>query len=140
MMMNELTVLEALTTVKKHPLAEIKDAFQVWRHTGLQFYERVYVRDAALEYLGRSYGPLKLGLHALDGLIHKAIGKDVFLFRRMALMKPYPICSWVVTWAYFNGANYQFSVHPNHADPDHIHDHVTQSGHWEMVYEQGATK
>lgn len=137
-MVSYAEVLEALTTVKMHPLIEIQDAFQVWRHIGLQDYERTLIKEYAMDYLGRSYGPLKLGLHALDGLGHKIFGKEIFLFRRLAFMNPYPICSWVVSYSYFKGIDYKFGVEPECADPDHIHDHVTSSAHWEMVHEQEA--
>ena len=49
----------------------------------------------------------------------------VYFFRRLILAKDYPICSWVVAWAY-QKAGRDFGVPAAAADPDDIWDYVTR--------------
>jgi hypothetical protein len=73
---------------------------------------------AAERYVGRRYGYLKMLAHLLDWLF-----LGVYLFRRIASMDRYPICSWVVAHAYGKTGRH-FGVAPGAASPDDIWDYV----------------
>ena len=82
-------------------------------------------------YVGRSYGWLKIVAHGLDRLIG---GR--YLFRRLAMVDNYPICSWVVAYA-FDDIGKDFGLPPNTADPDHIWDYCVEhdtSQQFEQLY------
>ncbi len=129
-------VLEALWKVKEHPLSDLDPAqYQIWRHTGLSDDEREAVAAAALGYKGRSYGPLKLGLHLGDALLSKVAGGSPYFFRRLARMDDYPICSWVWACAYDKALGYQFGCDPEAASPDDMHDFVRSNPNdWSMIH------
>lgn len=80
------------------------------------------------EYHGLRYGFLKIAAHALDGFFG-----GVYLFRRLARMDSYPICSWVVAYIYKRVLDYQFGVKPNAAQPDDILDHCVKAD-WQCVW------
>ena len=50
--------------------------------------------------------------------------KGAYVFRRLTHDDNYPICSWVVAYAY-DAAGRRFGVDPGAADPDDIWDYVT---------------
>ena len=82
----------------------------------------------AHSYVGRKYGFAKIAAHALDW----ALGGR-FVFRRLAQMHRYPICSWVVAYAY-DAIGWGFGVPPGAAQPDCIWDYcVAHPEEWRMV-------
>ena len=109
------------------------ETFEVWRNESLTETERTAVADKALGYVGRNYGYFKILLQGFDCLLGKVFCTDVMLFRRLAFMDRYPICSWVVAFAYDHGIRYRFGVPPNVADPDEIHDWVASHGEWRRI-------
>jgi hypothetical protein len=116
--------VEALRTVKRHLLAlkygpGSKSDIAVYRPINLSDREKQVIVEAAEGYVGRSYGYLKIVAHLLDWLL-----LGIYLFRRLARMDRYPICSWLVAHA-FAKADRSFGVPPGMASPDDIWDFVT---------------
>lgn len=103
-------------------------AYEVWRKRDLSSVQRTAVVDRALLYKGKKYGVLKIVAHALDAFVTKLRGKETFFIRRLCRMDRYPICSWLVAWAYLSGAGLKFGIEPEYAGPDDIHDFVTRKG------------
>jgi hypothetical protein len=87
----------------------------------------------AESYVGRKYGYLKLLAHWGDWLLQGA-----YVFRRLTTKDDYPICSWVVAYA-FAAAGKHFDVEPGAATPDDIWDFVTAHPEvYEQILELGA--
>lgn len=132
----ECEVVEALWTVLDHPYAEAlaNTPHQVWRCLALTPAQRLAVAQAALDYVGREYGTLKIAAHLADALLSRLRGRDVYAVRRLCSMDRYPICSWV--WAHaYAAVGLSFGVEPDAADPDDMHDYVTASPAWVLVAE-----
>jgi hypothetical protein len=68
-------------------------------------------------YVGRDYGYIKLLAHFIDWCLG-----GIYLARRIARMDNYPICSWVVAYAY-DEVGLDFGVPPEVASPDDIWDY-----------------
>ena len=121
--LEQAVMVEALRHVVRHRLIDEyggkRDQVAVFRSTRLAPAELERVVRAANGYVGRSYGYLKIVLHALDWALQGA-----FVFRRLGQMDSYPICSWLVAQAY-SVAGVYFGVAPGAATPDDIWDHVT---------------
>lgn len=120
-------VVEALSTgVVRHRLfahysKKRKTKLAVYRPINLTDEERATVVSAAENYVGRSYGYIKILAHFLDWLLQGA-----YVFRRLACMDDYPICSWVVAYA-FAKASKTFGVEPGAASPDDIWDFAVKN-------------
>lgn len=117
-------VVEALIKVREHPLwsqygPPAKDAVAVYRPTDLTPKQVALVVAKARSYVGRDYGYLKIAAHFLDWAL---LGAHVF--RRLAGSDRYPICSWVVAFAFEEVRSKFFGVDPAEADPDDIWDYV----------------
>jgi hypothetical protein len=83
----------------------------------------------AESYVGRKYGVLKLFAHFADWLLLGA-----YVFRRLAQMDKYPICSWMVAYSFEKGG-VSFGVPPNAATPDDIWDYIQKHpDDYEEVY------
>jgi hypothetical protein len=91
---------------------------QVWRPRNLSKTDKRIITRHALDYVGEKYGWGKAVLHGLDG----ALG-GVYLFRRLAFVDAWPICSWIVASSYAK-AGYTFGVDVGAASPDDIWDFV----------------
>ena len=91
----------------------------VYRPLNLGEAEMAKVAAKAESYVGRKYGFGKIVTHSLDWLL-----QGVYLFRRLNIRDDYPICSWVVAYAFLE-AGKDFGVEPGRADPDDIWDFVT---------------
>jgi hypothetical protein len=119
----EATAVEALMTVKRHPLwhqygPPSTSEVAIYRATNLTQEEVDTIISAAESYVGRKYGFLKLLAHLGDWALQGA-----YLFRRLAKMDRYPICSWLVACAYAK-ADKTFGVAPGAASPDDIWDFI----------------
>lgn len=97
------------------------------RPTNIELPVRVSIARIALNYSGRSYGWWKLVLHLGD----KLIGGRYF-FRRLARIKKYPICSYLVAEAY-GRKGYDFGVKVGEAQPDDIWDYCVASPNYKFV-------
>lgn len=91
----------------------------IYRLKSLRSEEKCAIVTAANAYVGKKYGYLKIVAHFLDWCLG-----GVYFFRRMAMMDNYPICSWLVAYAYLN-AGLGFGVEASGASPDDIWDWVT---------------
>jgi hypothetical protein len=114
--------VEALTMVRRHPLFRYTKkrttGVAVFRPISLTDGERDKIVEKANDYVGRKYGWTKIVTHMMDwGL------KGAYVFRRLTHDDNYPICSWVVAYAY-DAAGRRFGVDPGAADPDDIWDYV----------------
>lgn len=119
----EAVVVEALSRVVRHPLTaryggKRGDEVAVYRALTISPEEVRRIVKAAERYLGKEYGYFKIVLHFLDWLLQGA-----YVFRRLGRMDPYPICSWLVAYAYDKVGKW-FGVPPEAADPDHIWDYL----------------
>lgn len=116
-------IVEALSKVKRHRLwdryAGRNHEVAVFRPLNLTPGELTKVIAKAETYVGRRYGYLKILAHWLDWVLQGA-----YVFRRLAAQDRYPICSWVVAYA-FAEADKHFDVEPGAATPDDIWDFVT---------------
>lgn len=116
------TIVEALGKVKRHSLGERygngRSDVAIYRRKGLSCAEKEKILSAADQYVGASYGYAKIVLHFLDALLLGFV-----VFRRLACLHRYPICSWVVAQSY-KKAQKQFGVAAKAATPDDIWDHI----------------
>lgn len=130
--MDSAIVVEVLTKVKRHKLfdryASTKYEVAVYRLLDVEQEDLDKIVVAAEDYVGRTFGYLKIPLHLLDWALLGA-----YVFRRLGRMGRYPICSWLVAHSY-KKANLNFGVKPGAANPDDIWDFVrTQTGKYKEV-------
>jgi hypothetical protein len=116
-------VVEALSKVKRHRLWKrygppCKDQVAVYRAKNLSEEDVKKIVAAANKYKGRKYGYLKIGAHLADWMLLGA-----YVFRRLAFVKRYPICSWLVAHC-FAKADKHFGCDVGAASPDDIWDFV----------------
>ena len=121
--LRETIVVEALSTVRRHRLwgrygPPKRDLVAIYRPLDLSPEQIAKVVGGADAYVGRKYGWFMLVAHLLDWVLQGA-----YVFRRLAGVDRYPICSWVVAHAYLK-AGKAFGVAPGAADPDDIWDYV----------------
>jgi hypothetical protein len=126
-------LIEALATVKCHSLMEQyggkKCKVAIFRKRNLREDERVEIASKAKSYVGKKYGVIKIVGHALDWCIG---GK--YVFRRMLRMDDYPICSWVVGYAYAEiGVKFK-GVEPWACQPDDIWDACIDFSKYDIIY------
>jgi hypothetical protein len=124
-------VVEALSKVKRRKLSKYKGGktkVAVFRPVGLDDNEISNIVVYANKQVGKDYGYVKIVAHLLDWCLG-----GVYVFRKMARMEKYPICSWLVAYAY-DEVGQDFGVEPWAADPDHIWDYVTQSPLYTQVH------
>ena len=95
---------------------------------GLSTRQKEMLVVKALEYEGRLYGVFKLFTHALDRFFDNR-----YVFRRLATMDRYPICSWIVAYSYKRVLGLMFGSPPNAAQPDDILDYCVMS-RWTCVW------
>lgn len=117
--------VEALSRVKQHKLWERygppdDDKVAVFRPVNLTEEEITKIVNYAKKQVGRKYGYFKIFMHLLDWLL-----LGIYFFRRFANNSKYPICSWLVAYA-FSEAGKHFDVAPGAAEPDDIWDFVTK--------------
>ena len=121
--MTTAMAVEALVKVRKHPLGRYArkpdTAVAVYRPINLTGDEKTAIVAKALTYEGRDYGFIKIAAHFLDWSLQGA-----YVFRRFTRMDDYPICSWLVAYA-FASAQKNFGCEPGAATPDDIWDFVT---------------
>jgi hypothetical protein len=128
--MTQVKTVEALSKVRKRKLTNYaggKTQVAVYRKKDLTVVDRSRIISQANSYVGRDYGYVKIVAHFLDWCLGGA-----YIFRRMASMDKYPICSWVVACAY-EKARIDFGVPSWTASPDDIWDFVVESDEWECV-------
>jgi len=105
-------VVEALSHVRYGTLPARyrgkRDTVSVWRPANLTKKERAAIVSKARGYIGRDYGWLKLGLHALG-------------LQRFAKLDKWPICSYLVGKAY-GVVGKEFGRDGNELTPDDILD------------------
>lgn len=116
------TIVEALTKVKRRQLKSYwgkkNTDVAIFRPINLTHDEKTLILDKADSYVGASYGYGKIVAHFLDWCLGGA-----YVFRRIARMDKYPICSWLVAYAYAE-AGKDFGVPAGAASPDDIWDFV----------------
>ncbi len=116
-------VIEALATVRNRVMwdayVKSKTPVRIWRPKTLTEGQKTRILAKANSYVGRKYGWIKIGAHAVDWLLSKLFSRDVYAARRVAGLDRYPICSWVVAQAYAAAGLY-FGVEPGAAQPDDI--------------------
>lgn len=120
--MYDATIVEALSKVKRRKMSSYATSksteVAVYRPKNLTYEQRKAIVDRANGYVGASYGYIKIVAHLLDWFLG---GR--YFFRRIAAMDKYPICSWVVSYAYLD-AGLTFGVEPGSASPDDIWDWI----------------
>lgn len=126
-------IVEASSKVVRRPM----NAYFMSKHTKVAIYRYGLLtdaeEDAVVNYsesmVGAKYGYVKILAHFLDWCIG-----GVYFFRRFAQMERYPICSWIVAYAY-QDAGLGFGIEANAASPDDIWDWVTnQDNGWRQVH------
>lgn len=135
------TVIEAKSRVQENDLNKYLRSKRyhvlIARRRDIRPADRLAIAANARKRLGQKYGWLKIAGHLGDYYVSKIKGSDVYFFRRLCRMDKYPICSWVVAWAYFKVLGYLFhEVLPQYCQPDDIADDIMQdSGQWEIIHE-----
>lgn len=87
---------------------------------------------ALIESKGWRYSRAELGLCFLDGLLEKAVGRQVILFRRFDLFRERVICSKTA-----NRADIKACILPREAyyfNPDDTYDYKTKILGWKIAY------
>lgn len=129
---DEVEIIEAIYKVVVRPIkayAGGKSRLLVSRRPGgLSEEEKEKMTEKAEDYQGRKYGYWKLFMHALDRIFNNR-----YVFRRLAGMDDYPICSWLVAYVYDRVLGVQFGGPPDAAQPDDILDHCVEK-EWEFVW------
>jgi hypothetical protein len=129
---DRIEIVEALRKVVVRPIsayARTRSRLLVCRRPGgLDPDQKQKIVEKAQQYRGRKYGVGKIFAHALDRLFNNR-----YVFRRLARMDDYPICSWLVAFAYDRVLGHHFGVPPNAAQPDDLLDHCVQEG-WSFVW------
>ena len=127
-------VIEALSKVKRHQMARYvrKQTTEVaiYRPKDLTEEQLAIAVAKAEEYKDQKYGWVKIVAHFLDWTLQGA-----YVFRRFTRDDQYPICSWVVAYAFEKARREYFDINPGRADPDDIWDCVTDTttGRFEEV-------
>lgn len=118
-------VVEALSRVRRHSLwarysRKPRTSVAVYRANNVSpdMIQKIVVKADA--YVGYEYGWLTIVAHFLDWLLQGA-----YVFRRIIGQDRYPICSWVVAYAY-KAAGLDFGVEARAASPDDIWDFVVE--------------
>jgi hypothetical protein len=123
LMVNPVCIVEALAKVI---CRDVRAAYRgktiaIYRPLNIDVETHYLIAIEATNFVGRTYGYIKIVAHALDWFIG-----GWFVFRRLARMEQYPMCSWLVAHAY-SKAGYNFGVKPDAAEPDDIWDYVTSN-------------
>ena len=119
-------VVETLLRVRKHKLWKRYGPFSydkvaIFRPINLTSEETDTIVAKAVEQIGKRYGVFTVIGHLLDWLLLGA-----YVFRRITLSSNYPICSWLVAYA-FARAGKNFNVEPGAAQPDDIWDFIQKN-------------
>lgn len=130
-------VVEALSKVRCHRLmgryGKKRDEIAVFRPVNLTAEEINKIVAESRHYVGLRFGGFKIVLHFLDWMLLGA-----YLFRRLGRMDKYPICSWVVAYAY-KAAGKDFGIAARAAAPDDIWDFIEKNpGKYELVWQRGT--
>ena len=119
-------VVETLLRVRKHKLWKrygpfSHDKVAIYRPINLTTPETDTIVEKAVAQVGKRYGIFTVIGHLLDWLLLGA-----YVFRRILQSKDYPICSWLVAYA-FAKAGKDFNVEPGAAQPDDIWDFIQKN-------------
>ncbi len=125
-------VVEALAFVRRQRLwarygNSRRYEVSVFRPRDISGEDVAKIVGSAEKDVGQKYGWLMVAAHLLDWTLLGA-----YVFRRLIRAEDYPICSWLVAWAY-QKAGRNFGVPPAAASPDDIWDYVR--GHPEAFEE-----
>ncbi len=125
-------IIEATSKVGKRPIDVYKgktSKLTIARISrGLNDDEKKEIIAKSEYYEGKKYGVIKIFLHFLDYIL---FGWNIF--RRLACIDKYPICSWIVAYVYDRVLNYHFGIPPNAAQPDDISDFCVEDN-WDFVW------
>lgn len=128
----EVLIIEALSQIEIHPIEYYQkkgSKLIVMRSLPeLQEKQQQNIIETANRYYGNKYGYLTLVAHLLDRLLGNR-----YLFRKLINMENYPICSWLVSWCYWQGAEIAFTDPPDIAQPDDIMD-FAQKNRWTIIW------
>lgn len=130
----EATIVHARVRVVEEPLLERyppdgEDRVAIFRMLDLGWQHRHAIATEARAWLGSPYGGWRLLFHAGD----YALGGR-YVFRRLARMDDYPICSWLTGRAYEDAIGRRLGAPYRKATPHHQWRHVT-----EETYDEWAT-
>jgi uncharacterized protein YycO len=136
---NELQLVEARKEVELNNLEQRakEEPMMIARISSLNNRERELLAKYALKQIGKPYGYTKILGHLLDYYVSKFTGKDAYAFRKLLKSNRYPICSWVVAWAYSEVLGLEFNdVPPAYCQPDDIADDILirNSTQWQLMY------
>jgi len=112
---------EALTRIMWHPLRDQygdgKTRMMIFRPLNITDLQKQQILGCARAYVGARYGYGKIGLCFGDWLISWPLGRDVRLFRRLAVVDRWPICSFYAAHCWKAGG-LDFGVRDRYATPD----------------------
>jgi len=125
-------LLGAYGDARKYSIAIARNRLVTDRH-------REKIVAACERLLGKSYGYLKIGAHALDYGLTKlwqltGARSDVYAFRWLCRMERYPMCSWASLYEYAE-AGVPFSTPIETGSPDDLADECREkSSVWDWPY------
>jgi hypothetical protein len=129
---DKIEIIEALRKVVIRPISAYavkKSRLLVCRKPGgLDEEQKEKLIEKAEYYHAKKYGVAKILAHALDRFFNNR-----YVFRRLARMDDYPICSWLVAYVYERVVGYKFGVEPNAAQPDDLLDDCVQKD-WDFLW------
>jgi Permuted papain-like amidase enzyme, YaeF/YiiX, C92 family len=130
---DQAVIVEASSKVLKHSM----NGYYNSKNTKVAVFRPKNISPATIDtivyraekYVGMKYGYIKIVAHFLDWCLG-----GVYFFRRFAFMDKYPICSWVVAYAYAD-SGYTFGVEPGGCSPDDIWDFcLFNADKYEMIH------
>jgi len=135
---NKKNIIEALTTgVTKSSITKYskKHTVLIARLNCLKYFEGLQIINKAESYIGKKYGFLLLIGHLADYFFSNLIRKDFYFFRKLTGNNNYPICSWVVSYAY-DSIHIRFnSLKPRCVQPDDIADEIQFNPlQWSVIF------
>lgn len=116
---------------------EAGEQIMIARRKGLTDAQRANIALDASRQVGRKYGWSKIGGHFGDYWLSRIRMKETYFFRRWTKSGKYPICSWVVGFAYAKAVGIWFNeIAPNFAQPDDMGDEVIERNpaDWSVIY------
>jgi len=140
-MIDDHYLVEALRKVERTSINDaINDNTQliaVFRNNHLDYSDKHQLSLYAQRQVGKKYGYLKILGHAGDYWLSRILRTEVTWMRKLFRNGRYPICSWLVAYAYARVCGKEFNeTHPSYCQPDDIADEVMDYNRdeWELVF------
>ena len=122
---HEYNIIDTMWTVYRRSLycyANPQFEVLIARDKTLNVKEALTITSKARSYIGSFYSPMRIGLHLIDKMLGKVLGKEVVLFSQFGF-GGFVICNQVAAMSY-SAAQRHFGRPAQSADPDHMYDWI----------------